>query len=63
MPAFRHQNVRGNLYFAIKSYLKMGETSLSVVFAPILGGAEETGSAGFGCVAGFIPHQQWGSDL
>ena len=36
MPAFRHQNVRGNLYFAIKSYLKREKLPYQLCFAPIL---------------------------
>ncbi len=51
MPAFRHQNVRGNLYFAIKSYLKREKLPYQLCFCPYFGGAEETGSPGFGCVA------------
>lgn len=36
MPAFRHQNVRGNLYFAIKSYLKKEKMPYQLCFSPIL---------------------------
>ena len=36
LPAFRHQNVRGNLYFAIKSYLRKEHLPYQLCFAPTL---------------------------
>ena len=36
MPAFRHQNIRGNLYFAIKSFLKSGNIPYQLYFSPIV---------------------------
>ena len=35
MPAFRHQNIRGNLYFVIKSFLKTSGLPYQLQFAPI----------------------------
>lgn len=36
MPAFRHQNIRGNLYFVIKSFLKSGNIPYQLYFSPIV---------------------------
>ncbi len=35
MPAFRHQNIRGNLYFTIKYFLKTRKAPFQLFFAPI----------------------------
>lgn len=35
MPAFRHQNIRGNLYFTIKYFLRTERLPYQIFFAPI----------------------------
>ncbi len=36
MPRFRHQNICGNLYFTIKSFLKNGSGMYRLYFAPVV---------------------------
>lgn len=35
MPAYRYQNIRGNIYFTVKTYLKMKGLPYQMCFAPI----------------------------
>jgi Uma2 family endonuclease len=35
LPAFRYQNIRGNLYFAIKSFLKARRAPYQLYFSPM----------------------------
>ena len=36
MPAYRYQNIRGNLYFAVKSHLKQTGAPYQMCFAPVV---------------------------
>ena len=36
MPAYRYQNIRGNLYFAVKAYLKQTGVPYQMCFAPVV---------------------------
>lgn len=36
MPAFRHQNIRGNLYFTVKDFLKKKSIQRRICFSPIV---------------------------